>query len=70
MKTDAMNFARKCYKCQRFSSILRSHLENLTLMTSPWPFVVWGIDLIDPMPTARPAFRYAVVAVDYFTKWA
>ena len=21
------------------------------------------------MPTARPAFKYAVVAVDYFTKW-
>ena len=38
-------------------------------MTSPWPFAVWGIDLIGPMPTARPAFKYAVVAVDYFTKW-
>ena len=22
------------------------------------------------MPTARPAFKYAVVAADYFTKWA
>ena len=22
------------------------------------------------MPTARPVFKYAVVAVDYFTKWA
>ena len=39
-------------------------------MTSSWPFVGWGIDLIGPMPMARPAFKYAVVAVDYFTKWA
>ena len=70
MKTDAMNFAKKCDKCQRFSSIPRSHLEKLTSMTLPCPFIIWGIDLIDPMPTARPAFKYAVVAVDYFTKWA
>ena len=70
MKTDAMNFARKCDKCQRFSSIPRSHLEKLILMTSPWPFIVWEIDLIGPMPTTRPTFKYVVVAVDYFTKWA
>ena len=31
---------------------------------------VWGIDLIGPMPTARPTFKYAVVTVDYFTKCA
>ena len=70
MKTDAMSFTRKCDKCQRFSSIPRSHPEKLTSMTSPWPFAVWGIDLVGPMPMARPAFKYAMVAVDYFTKWA
>ena len=69
MKTDAMDFARKCDKYQRFSSIPRSHPEKLTSMTSPWPFTVWGIDLIGLMPMARLAFKYAVVAVDYFTKW-
>ena len=26
--------------------------------------------MIGPMPTARLAFKYAVVVVDYFTKWA
>ena len=70
MKTNAMNFTRKCDKCQRFSSIPRSHPEKLTSITSPWPFAVWGIDLIGPMPTTRLAFKYTVVAVDYFTKWA
>ena len=39
-------------------------------MTSPWPFTVWGIDLISPLPIARLAFKYVVVTVDYFTKWA
>ena len=30
---------------------------------------MWGIDLIGPMPTACPTFKYAVVAFNYFTKW-
>ena len=37
-------------------------------MTSPWPFVIWGIDLIGQMPKGRYGAQYAVVAVDYFTK--
>ena len=65
-----MAFVRKCDKYQRFSNILRSYLEKLTSVTSPWSFIVWGIDLIDPLPIARPAFKYTVVAVNYFTKWA
>ena len=64
MKTDAMDFTRKCDKCQKFSCIPRLHPEKLTSMTSPWPFVVWGIDLIGPMPTTHPAFKYAMVTVD------
>ena len=63
-------FYKEMLQCQRFPSIPRSHPEKLTSMTSPWPFAVWGIDLIGPMPTARPTFKYAVVVVDYFTKWA
>ena len=70
LRTNVMAFARKCDKCQIFSNILRSHPEKLTSMTSPWPFALWGIDLIGPLPTAQPAFKYDVVAVDYFTKWA
>ena len=37
-------------------------------MTSPWPFVVWGIDLIGRLPKGKGSMQYAVVAVDYFTK--
>ena len=65
-----MNFARKCDKCQRFSSIPISHPEKLTSLTSPWPFAVWEINLIGLVPTTCLTFKYAVVAVDYFTKWA
>ncbi|CAL9031657.1 unnamed protein product, partial [Prunus brigantina] len=29
----------------------------------------WGLDLIGPMPEGKGQVKYAVVAVDYFTKW-
>ncbi|KAM1195267.1 hypothetical protein ACFX2J_021786 [Malus domestica] len=39
-------------------------------MISPWPLAQWGLDLIGPMPARKGKVRYAIVAVDYFTKWA
>ncbi|KAI5316974.1 hypothetical protein L3X38_036681 [Prunus dulcis] len=39
-------------------------------MVSPWPFAQWGLDLIGPMHEGKSQVKYAVVAVDYFTKWA
>ena len=38
-------------------------------MTSPWPFAVWRIDLIDSLPNGKGGVKYVIVAVDYFTKW-
>ena len=38
-------------------------------MASPWPFAVWGINLIDQLPKGRCSVQYAVVAINYFTKW-
>ena len=38
-------------------------------MTSPWPFVVWGIDLVGSLPLGKRGVKYAIVVVDYFTKW-
>ncbi|KAL5537530.1 hypothetical protein UlMin_042831 [Ulmus minor] len=63
------NFVRKYDKCQRFSTIPRQAPEDLTTVTSPWPFAKWGIDLIGPLPTACGQLKYAVVAIDYYTKW-
>ena len=45
-------------------------LEKLTVISSPWPFAIWGVDLIGPLPTGKGQAKHAIVAVDYFTKWA
>jgi len=42
---------------------------ELTHMVSPWPFAIWRIDLIGELPMGRGGAKYAIVAVDYFTKW-
>ncbi|CAL2255800.1 unnamed protein product [Prunus armeniaca] len=39
-------------------------------MGSPWSFAQWGLDLIGPMPEGKGQVKYAVITVDYVTKWA
>ncbi|KAL5550392.1 hypothetical protein UlMin_000568 [Ulmus minor] len=43
--------------------------EKLNSVLSPWPFVKWGIDLIGPLPLGKYRMKFAVVAIDYYTKW-
>ena len=38
-------------------------------MTAPWPFAQWGLDIMDPFPTAIRQLKFLVVCIDYFTKW-
>jgi len=39
-------------------------------MSIPWPFTVWGIDIIGQIkPKASNGYEYILVAIDYFTKW-
>ena len=64
-----MNYVKKCDKCQRFADIPRAPPVELTIMTSPWPFAVWGIDLIGSLQTSKGGVKYVIVAVDYFTRW-
>ena len=67
---DAIKVSRSCDKCQRYATIPHSPPEPLTPIISPWPFAQRGLDLIGPIPPRKGNVCSAVVAVDYFTKWA
>ncbi|KAM1106971.1 hypothetical protein ACFX2B_003744 [Malus domestica] len=67
---DAIRISRSCDKCQRYATIPHSPLEPLTPMISHWPFAQWGLELISPMPAGKGNVCYAIVVVNYFTKWA
>ena len=43
--------------------------ESTQLIPPTWPLQRWGIDLVGPLPTAQGNYKYAAVAVEYFTKW-
>lgn len=64
-----MEYVKRCDKCQRFSKIPRAPPNVLNQMQSPWPFAVWGIDLIGRLPKGKGGMQFTVVAVEYFTKW-
>ena len=70
MAWDSLEYVKRCDKCQRFASIPNRLEELQTPIGSPWPFDQWGIDLVGPLPMAKGQVKFAVVVVDYFTKWA
>jgi ribonuclease HI len=66
---DGTQYVKTCDKCQRFANVPRVPLEELTPITSPWPFAQWGLDIMGPFPTRTKQAKFLVVAIDYFTKW-
>ncbi|XP_022149417.1 protein NYNRIN-like [Momordica charantia] len=70
IEQDARQFVKTCDNCQRFANIIHQPLELLTPISAPWPFAQWGVDIIGPFPLGKGQTKFAVVAMDYFTKWA
>ena len=50
---DTLELVKKCDKCQRFRNVQRLPAERMTMITSPWPFAQWGIDIVDPLPIGK-----------------
>ena len=69
MEEDCIGFVRRCHKCQIHANRINIPPLMLYNMTSPWPFSVWGIDVIGAvMPKGSNGHEYILVAIDYFTK--
>ncbi|GJX79223.1 reverse transcriptase domain-containing protein [Tanacetum coccineum] len=69
MHRDARDMIKKCNDCQVHRPIPRQPQQELTPITSPWPFHKWGIDIAGPFPVAAGGLKFLIVAIDYFTKW-
>uniref|UniRef100_A0A2N9H5S1 Integrase catalytic domain-containing protein n=1 Tax=Fagus sylvatica TaxID=28930 RepID=A0A2N9H5S1_FAGSY len=66
---DATQYVKTCDKCQRFANVPRVPPEEITPITSPWPFAQWGLDIMGPFSVGTKQAKFLVVAIDYFTKW-
>ena len=53
MQVDALELVKKCDKCQRFRNVQSLPAERMTMITSPWPFAQWGIDIVGPLPQVK-----------------
>ncbi|XP_027174428.1 uncharacterized protein LOC113774052 [Coffea eugenioides] len=70
MEHDCVVFVRKCIKCQLHGDVMRTPPTELHSMTAPWPYSMWGMDVIGAIdPLASNGHRFILVAIEYFTKW-
>nr|GEY38079.1 reverse transcriptase domain-containing protein [Tanacetum cinerariifolium] len=68
MYADARKLIRECNDCQVYHPVSRNPHQNLTTITSPWPFYKQGIDIAGPFLEGPGKVKFLVVAIDYFTK--
>ncbi|KAK5785449.1 hypothetical protein PVK06_040037 [Gossypium arboreum] len=70
MESDCISFARKCHQCQIYGDKIHVAPSPLHVMTSPWPFSMWGMDVIGPISLkASNRHWFIFLVIDYFTKW-
>lgn len=69
MRRDAIQYVQKCKSCQLHSPLIHQAGEEMSIITSPYPFAQWGIDIVGPFPFAPGSRKFLIVAIDYFSKW-
>ncbi|KAA3479844.1 RNA-directed DNA polymerase [Gossypium australe] len=70
MEGDCICYSKKYPKCQIYGDKIHVPPSPLHVMTSPWPFSMWGMDVIGTIsPKASNGHRFIFVVIDYFTKW-
>ncbi|RDX89301.1 Retrovirus-related Pol polyprotein, partial [Mucuna pruriens] len=70
MESDCYQHVKRCMKCQVYVDNIHVAPSDLHNLTSPWPFTMWGLDMIGPIePKTSNGHRFILVAIDYLTKW-
>ncbi|GJZ38613.1 reverse transcriptase domain-containing protein [Tanacetum coccineum] len=66
---DARELIRACDDCQAHASVPRLPKANMISVTSTWPFMKWGMDIVRPLSEGLGRMKYLIMATDYFTTW-
>nr|XP_009803318.1 PREDICTED: uncharacterized protein LOC104248715 [Nicotiana sylvestris] len=70
METDCIKCVQKCHQYQIYVDMIRVQPNERNETSAPWPFSIWGMDVIGPIkPAALNRHRFILVAIYYFTKW-
>ena len=60
MESDCCKFMKKCHKSQIYADKIHVPPKLLNVISSPWPFSMWGIDMIgmiEPQSFERASFH-------------
>ncbi|GJX27943.1 reverse transcriptase domain-containing protein [Tanacetum coccineum] len=66
---NARELIRACDNCQAHASVPRLPKADMISVTSTWPFMKWGMNIVGPLPEGPGKVKYLIVAIDYFIKW-
>ena len=69
MQKASQDHVRKCDQCQRYAPDIHQPRGVLNLLSSPWPFGQWSLDIVGLFPQATGNQRWLFVETNYFTKW-
>ena len=69
LENDCINYVQKCHKCQIYADKIHVPPSSLHVIVSPWPFSMWGMDVIRHITLkASNGHRFIFIVIDYFTK--
>src|SRR5688572_7831491 len=64
----ANRVTRSCEACQKISLRTGAHSQLTKHIAHTWPLQRWGLDIIEPLPTAQGNLKFTFIVVEYFTK--
>ena len=56
MQKEVQEYVKKCDQCQKFAP---------NILSNPWPFAQWGLDILGPFPKVAGNKRFLLVGTDY-----
>jgi hypothetical protein len=69
MIDDAAKLVATSKACQKFSHHYRAPAQPLQLIAPSRPLQQWGINIVGKLTPAQGNYTFAIIAVEYFTKW-
>lgn len=70
MEANCYAYLRRCHKCKVYANLQHQPPSFISTLTFPWPFSIWGIDIIGKIaPKGTDRHKYVLIAIDNFTMW-
>ena len=69
MADSAVEYVKRCHKCQIHGPDIHVPAGPLNNIDSPYPFAIWGVDIVGRLTKTPQKEEYMLAFTDYFTKW-